>query len=256
MAGDVFSSAAEAASSRRQNFARLKPCASTVLQKFRRNKSPVVSGGQWPVVSSEGEAQHPRPSRTPARTGKPEKARCTAAEAASSRRQNFARLKPCASTVLQASAKQVASGQWWSVASSEGEAQHPRPSRTPARTGKPEKARCTAAKAASSRRQNFARLKPCASTVLQSFRKTSGQWSVVSGRNKWSVASAEGEGQHPRPSQTPARTGHPPARDYLAGLWISTVVQVLSAAWQRFSSGQSTHLGERAMHRRRPCQMT
>ena len=40
-----------------------------------------------------------------------------------------------------------------------------------------------------------------------------------------------------------------------AFLCISTVLQVLSAAWQRFSRGQSTHLGLRAMHRVRPCQM-
>ena len=42
---------------------------------------------------------------------------------------------------------------------------------------------------------------------------------------------------------------------YLAFLWISTVLQVLSAAWQMFSSGQSTHFGRRAMHSLRPCQM-
>ena len=42
---------------------------------------------------------------------------------------------------------------------------------------------------------------------------------------------------------------------YLAFLWISTVLQVLSAAWQMFSSGQSAHLGRRAMHSLRPCQM-
>src|SRR5580658_4856876 len=40
-----------------------------------------------------------------------------------------------------------------------------------------------------------------------------------------------------------------------AFLCISTVLQVLSAAWQRFSRGQSTHLGLRAMQRLRPCQM-
>ena len=40
-----------------------------------------------------------------------------------------------------------------------------------------------------------------------------------------------------------------------APLCISTVLQVLSSAWHRFSSGQSAHLGLRAMQSRRPCQM-
>ncbi len=44
--------------------------------------------------------------------------------------------------------------------------------------------------------------------------------------------------------------------DYaLAFLCMSTVVHVLSPAWQRFSSGQSAHLGLRAMQSLRPCQM-
>jgi hypothetical protein len=38
--------------------------------------------------------------------------------------------------------------------------------------------------------------------------------------------------------------------------WRATVLQVLSSAWQVFSSGQSMHLGERAKHSLRPCQMT
>src|ERR1700730_17885356 len=41
-----------------------------------------------------------------------------------------------------------------------------------------------------------------------------------------------------------------------AFLWISTVLQLLSAAWQIFSSRQSTHLGLRAKHNLRPCQMS
>src|SRR6266446_7169353 len=38
-------------------------------------------------------------------------------------------------------------------------------------------------------------------------------------------------------------------------LCSSTVLQVLSAAWQIFSSRQSTHLGLRAIQSLRPCQM-
>jgi len=40
-----------------------------------------------------------------------------------------------------------------------------------------------------------------------------------------------------------------------AFLCMSTVLQVLSPAWHRFSSGQSAHLGLRAGQRLRPCQM-
>src|SRR5690349_6909095 len=43
---------------------------------------------------------------------------------------------------------------------------------------------------------------------------------------------------------------------YLAFLWISTVLHVLSAAWQIFSSGHSAHFGLRATHSLRPCQIT
>ena len=38
-------------------------------------------------------------------------------------------------------------------------------------------------------------------------------------------------------------------------LCISTVLQVLSAAWHTFSSGHSAHFGDRAMQIFRPCQM-
>src|SRR5271165_2205099 len=36
---------------------------------------------------------------------------------------------------------------------------------------------------------------------------------------------------------------------------MSTVLQVLSAAWHRFSIGQSAHFGLRAKHNARPCRM-
>src|SRR5437762_9313787 len=36
---------------------------------------------------------------------------------------------------------------------------------------------------------------------------------------------------------------------------FSTVLHDLSSAWQIFSKAQSTHFGDRAKHRRRPCQM-
>lgn len=42
----------------------------------------------------------------------------------------------------------------------------------------------------------------------------------------------------------------------LAFLWIGTVLQVLSAAWQMFSNRQSAHFGARAVHNLRPCQIS
>src|SRR5579862_1217362 len=50
-----------------------------------------------------------------------------------------------------------------------------------------------------------------------------------------------------------AREAQPQA---FAALCISTVLQVLSAAWQISSSRQSTHFGLRAKQSLRPCQMT
>src|SRR4051812_48006536 len=62
------------------------------------------------------------------------------------------------------------------------------------------------------------------------------------------------------PSRWMSRTAQPTPLCYLshgfADLWISIVLQVLSAAWQMFSSGHSAHFGLRAMQSARPCHMT